>query len=443
MLALFSKHVMLLSIAFLLIFLNAFFVASEFSLVKLRETRIGIIRKRYGWRGQLLEKMHQHLDLYLSACQVGITLASIGLGWVGEPTFAVLIQWCLESYALSAWLIHFLAFSFAFLVITFLHIVLGEMVPKTLAIRQAEKTALLCAVPLYAFRRLFSPLILVMNGAANGCVRLFSRKPFQSDVDYSTEEIKMVLDRGFRSQILSKEETSILEHALELKELTVGDVMRPCDEMVGIESHASLEQVLEKIKEQRYSRYPIYDGAANRVIGILHIKDLFLALQKKESLVDWSILVRPVLTISRKISVLSLLGRFQSGVSHFALVYKTKKNRIIGFVTLDNVLHILLGKIQDEFHLTRDDWDKIEEGVFLMKGHTSIYTLERALDIDLEEAIDSLDVDTISGLILNELGAYPKLHERIHFNQFDLVVEGVRDARITQVRVIKNQQASM
>lgn len=430
-------NLFLIIIAALLVVLNAFFVAAEFGMVKLRNTRIASIKKTYGFRGNILAYIHQHLDAYLSACQLGITLASLGLGWVGEPAFAKLFVPVFELFDIaSPHTIEAISFAAAFISITFLHIIIGELIPKSIAIRQAETVSIWTAVPLYIFYWMMYPIIWFMNACANALLQLttFGKKKM-ADTFYSTEELKLIFSSSYKQGELTKEEKKILEHTLDLTELKVTDVMRPAEEMVALDINAPIQESLETVMKHRYSRYPLYDKTRENIVGIVHVKDIYSALFEKRPILNITMLMRPVLKVTRRLPAIDLLRKLRGGMPHFALVYSSRDENLIGFVTLDNLLHVLVGRIQDEFHRTRDDWVKNDDGSYTMPGNASIYSLERALDIDIEAEELSEDVDTLSGVILSRLETLPKVGERVQFQQFSLVVESMRGTRVIQVRI--------
>lgn len=431
-------------IAGLLVLLNAFFVAAEFGMVKLRHTRIAVIKKTYGMRGNILANIHHHLDAYLSACQLGITLASLGLGWVGEPAFAAMFEPVFTFLSISSeQTIRASSLMAAFVLITFLHIIIGELIPKSMAIRQPEKVSIWTAIPLYIFYWVMFPIIGLMNFCANKLLQLtkFGRKK-GTDSFYSNQELKLILSSSYLHGELTKEERNILEHTLDLTELKVTDVMRPADEMIALDVKAPLKESLEMVMRHRYSRYPIYDGSIENIIGIVHVKDIYSALFEKREITDITMLMRPVLKVSRRLPAIDLLRKLRGGMPHFALVYTAREENLIGFVTMDNLLHVLVGRIQDEFHRTRDDWVKNDDGSYIMPGNASIYSLERALDIDIESEEISDDVDTLSGIIMSRLEAMPKVGSRVELQQFSLVVASMRGARVLQVRVYPHQRNS-
>ena len=421
-------------LALLLVLLNAFFVAAEFGMVKLRHTRVQAIEKAYGFRGRILAEVHKNLDAYLSACQLGITLASLGLGWIGEPAFAYLLTPLLAAFGVvSKELMHIISFVIAFSFISFLHIVVGELMPKSVAIRRSEAISIWTAVPLYGFYWLMYPAIWFLNSCANFLLRITRLDmAHHKEHSYSSDEIKFILSASHLHGELTKDETEILEHTLDLADLYVTEVMRPRQDIIAIDSDEPVDNILKIIMEQRYSRYPVYKGDPDNIIGIVHVKDLFLYLYQAKEVKSIEKVIRPVLRVSNRLPALEVLGKFRAGMPHFALVY-SDNDTLIGFVTLDNLLHILIGLIKDEFHRTQDDWTKLSDGSFLVKGDCALYSLERALDKELFD--DEEEADTVSGLILSRLDALPEEGQTIEFAEFKVTIEKMRGRRVLQVRV--------
>lgn len=418
-------------LAFGFVLLNGFFVLSEFALVKLRQTQVQTLQTAHGFRGKILSKVHTQLDAYLSACQLGITLASLGLGWVGEPAFAYLLTPLLEAIGVtSANTIEVTSFLLAFSFISYLHIVVGELMPKTLAIRRADFWSLWTAVPLYLFYWLMYPAIWLLNASANGMLKLFHLDgTSHTEQRYSAEELKIILKSSHHHGELAQIQKTMLEHTLDFSELEVADIMQPAEEMLSLDMEEPIAANLEKVMQHRYSRYPVYLNEPDQVIGILHIKDLFIASQQADALTTLKPLLRPIIKVRPDSRAIDLLQQFQQGMPHFALAYY--RGRIVGFVTLDHLLQVLLGRIKDEFHITEEESYTFADGSFMVKGNTSIYTLEQLLDRELPE----LQVPTISGLILEKLQRFPEVGERIEFPAFSLVVEKIQGPRIVQVRV--------
>lgn len=426
------KNILLIITAFFLVALNSFFVAAEFSLVKLRQTRIMAIVKTQGLRGRILSIIHCQLDAYLSACQLGITLASLGLGWIGEPAFANLLYFIFSSFGImSSEMIHGIALIIAFFTISFLHIVIGELVPKSMAIYGSEKISLWCVIPLYGFYWIMYPLIWMLNFSANWVLNITGLGNIHKhDTHYSSDELKLILRSSREKGKFTPEEWSVLAQSLDFGELNVADLMRPLNEIISLNKTNTLQDNLEIIYQNRFSRYPFFDTSGQEVLGLLHLKDIFIAQQGDKKLKNLDDYLRPVQYISPSMPAIELLRRFRTGSSHFAMIGH-KKQRPLGFITLDNLLSMLVGEIRDEFR-TNNEWTRQDDGVLLGKGSLPIVTLEHMLGIDLEYD-DS--VDSVGGLIMEKLGEVPIEGQKITFSAFDIVVKKMMGPKILLVKV--------
>jgi CBS domain containing-hemolysin-like protein len=430
------SNLLLIIFAFLLVLLNGFFVAAEFGLVKLRPTRVRAIAKTYGWRGKLLAKVHVQLDAYLSACQLGITLASLGLGWIGEPAFAELIEPFLALIGVDdPELISGIAFFIAFFIISFLHIVVGELVPKTLAIRSAETVGLWTAPALFGFYWLMYPAIRLLNQSSNLIIHGLKLGDIpKHESHYSKEELKLILRSSRTSDQFSTAEWRILAQAIDFRDLDVEDLMRPFSEAIVLSENDTVESNLLKMVQNRYSRYP-YANKSDEIIGIIHIKDVFLA-QNKTNLGDsLTSLARPIEIVLPDRPATDVFRTFQLGAPHMAIVGWSKSDPV-GFVTLDNVLSALVGEIKDEFRQSHNEWTRLDDGSLLGKGSLPIPTLERTLGIDIE----SEQADTVAGLLLWKLADLPEEGQKVSFSQFDVVVKKMIGPRILLVRVYLKQE---
>lgn len=431
---------LLILAGFGLVLLNAFFVAAEFGMVKLRQTRVAFIKEEYPWRGNILAKVHQKLDAYLSACQLGITLASLGLGWIGEPAFTRLLSPLFHSLGLvNSTLNEFISFVFAFSLLSFLHIVVGELMPKSLAIRQSEQISLWTAPPLYFFYWLMYPVIWLLNSCSNFFLKQLGLDVIHAgEQSHSSEEIKLILRSSEIHGELTQQESSILAHTLELGDLRAIDVMRSYDDMVVLETPIASSKLIETLNHYRYSRYPVYDRTKKQITGILHVKDLQPLLHEATADSELSLteITRPVPKVSYRLPALALLRQFQAGMPHFALVYG-RRGAVVGFLTLDNLLHLVIGVIKDEFHKTQDEWITHDDGSITVKGDCPLYTLERALQRELTlDAEEEEDMATIAGLIIHKLGRVPQQGETIPFHDFFATIERIQGARIRQVRIM-------
>lgn len=434
------NNLLLISIAVLLVALNGFFVAAEFGLVRLRPTRIRAIAKTQGWQGRMLAKVHARLDAYLSACQLGITLSSLGLGWVGEPAFAELIApWLGSVGILAPELLHSIAFLIAFSVISFLHIVAGELAPKSLAIRNPEKTGLISAAPLYGFYLLMYPAIRVLNASANLTLRLLGVKHLQGhDPHYSADELKLILRGNRQSGKFTKDEWNVLASTLDFSDLQVSDLMRPLHELSALHAKKSLHDNLQAVCQKRFSRYPYFDLNGTDVLGMIHLKDLFFAQQEGKSIDNLKEYLRPVHYVSAHTPALELFRNFRAGAAHFAIVGK-KKRMPQGFITLDNLLSAMVGEIRDEFRPSMAEWTRLDDATIVAKGSLAIFSLEQILGIDIEnEELELENEASVGGLILAKLGDIPVEGQLVEFRQFDVVIDKMQNSRIAQVHIFPN-----
>lgn len=395
-------NIVYLIVAFGFVLLNAFFVIAEFSLVKIRTSQVEILSKKKGLKGKILYKVHTNIDIYLSACQFGITLASLGLGWIGEPAFSELLEPVFMFFGVTGSLSKIIAFATGFAIISFLHIVIGELMPKSMAIRQTEKLSLLTCIPLYAFYWLMFPFIWVLNITANKLLKLFKLDTVaEAEYGYTTDEVKIILKSSHLKKPLTEEHRDILLRMVEFSHLQAIDAMRPIEEMVVINYNLSNREKLGVVKENLYTRYPVYQGNKDNIIGVIHTKDILCALDndlQQESL-------RPILKVSHHDQLIDVLRKFQQGKPHFALVYK--KNKLIGFITLDNLLTIMIGRISDEFHLVKEPWITLANNKFLIKANAPVYAIERLADVDLSEYL----VDTVIDLLTNLFGHHPSVDD--------------------------------
>ncbi len=433
-------NVLLVVLALLLVALNGFFVAAEFGIVTLRKTRVRAIAKTGGLRGRILYKVHSQLDAYLSACQLGITLASLGLGWVGEPAFANLLEPVFSLVGItSPQVIHGVSFVMAFSVISFLHIVVGELAPKSLAIRVPEAVGLWSAVPLYGFYWTMYPAIWLLNASANLVLRIAGLSGVGGhETHYSNDELKLILrtNTGTPGERFTHDERHILAQSLEFAQHTVSDLMRPINEVSALYASRSLEENMETVRRNRFSRYPYFDEEGEEVLGVIHLKDLFFAQQAGKDITDLTEFLRPVETISARTPAQDIFRRFRSGAPHFALIGE-KGKRPVGFITLDNLLGAIVGEIRDEFRLNENDWLPQGDGTYIGKASLPIVSLERVLGIDINNEEMGLDeVESVGGLLMAKLGDIPKQGQRIEFPKFDVVVKKTNGPRILLVKVI-------
>lgn len=306
--------------------------------------------------------------------------------------------------------------------------------PKTLAIRQAEKISLWTVIPLRAFYWLMYPAIWLFNSCSNFLLKKLGLAVTHQDTEsYSSEEIKILLHSSHLHGELTKDEVKIIEHTLDFADLKVTELMRPREEMVMLDIKEPVESIMKTLMHYRYSRYPVYDPETQHVLGIIHVKDILPTLYLEGEVKELRSFIRPILKVSNNELALDLLRKFREGAPHFALVYNRYKN-LNGFVTLDNLLQMLIGRIKDEFNLSGVvDWSAQADGSLIVKGSCTLYALEKALDLEIEA--ENKDIDTLSGLILHRLGALPAEGTRLDFPEFSGVIEKVQGSRIVKVRI--------
>jgi len=344
--------VIYLLVAAFLLFLNAFFVLAEFAAVKMRPTQVEALAEKGNRWAKVLERVQAHLDEYLSVCQVGITLASIGLGFVGEPAFAELLLPLIRRLGVSGLATtitaHSVSIGLAYLLVSFLHIVLGELVPKSLAIRGTERAALLTAYPLVVFRYIFIAPIWLLNGTVNLILRLFRISPIPGRSDHSEEEIRIILDQSQTSGMLTFRRLLWMENVLDLGVLTVRNAMRSRRLVRTISIGQSRDEVEAVISGYRHSRYPLLGDDPDKPLGYIHIKDLFLAERAGKPVDDLRLFVRPCLQFKEADPLEQRLSEMQRKGAHLALV-NADDGRWTGILTLEDAVEEVIGTIEEEF----------------------------------------------------------------------------------------------
>ena len=436
-LASYFADVGLILFALLLVLLNGFFVAAEFAMVKLRSTKVEAIAEQNGWRGHILRTVHNQLDAYLSACQLGITLASLGLGWVGEPAFAELLTPLLSAIGIeSQKLVHGISFFVAFFIISYLHIVVGELAPKSWAIRKPELLSLWTAAPLYAFYWLMYPAIYLLNASANAILRVAGQgEPGpHHEHHYSRDELKLILHSS-RARDPSDQDMRVLASAVEMGELEVVDWANSREDLVHLALDARLDEVFTLFRRHKYSRYPVYDETSGSFVGVLHIKDLLLQLSLFEMLpskFNLADLMRPIERVTKHMPLSELLETFRKGGAHFALVEEAD-GKVVGFLTMEDVLEVLVGDIQDEHHKAERGVLAYQPGKLLVRGDTPLFKIERLLGIDL----DHIEAETLAGLVYESLNRVPEEDEMLETEGLHIIIKKMKGPKIVLAKVLK------
>jgi CBS domain containing-hemolysin-like protein len=423
----------------LLVLLNAFFVASEFALVKVRDTQLNALALRGQRRARVAGFILQRLDAFLSAAQLGITLTSLGLGWIGQPVFTVLLgpifSWLsIESVETRHWL----AFAVGFSAITFLHISAGEQAPKWLAIQRPLPTALWVAYPLVWFYRASYPFVLALNGASQWLLRQIGLKAStETERLHSEEELRLLFAATQKlagSQSLRRE---ILLNALDLRRRMAREVMRPRQEIVALNTKASIAECLDLAEKTRYSRFPLCEGGdLDKTLGVIHIKDLYALRLRSRSGADLLPAARKLIYVPETAHLEKLLQLFLSRKLHLGIVVD-EYGGTVGMVTLENLLEELVGQIQDEFDQEKPLLVRANETTWELVGALPLYELEELVGLPLPGE----GITTVSGWVTHQLGGFPKIGDRLAVGGYDLQVEETAGMRVARLKLTKRSEA--
>ncbi len=413
----------------LLVLLNGFFVAAEFALIALRRTRVEELVKKGNVAAKLVLKALDDIEIYISATQLGITLASLALGWVGEPALAHFIEPFLLFLPHQAIIVtsHVLAVIVAFILITFLHIVFGELAPKTLALQRSEKTALLIIAPLMFFTQVFKPFIWLLNESGSIVLKFFgfsvgSKRPLA----HSQEEIKMILSQSAKGGAIDKQEVEMMHKVLQLGDIPVRNIMMPRTEIKAIDGEMSIKEAKKMMRQNNLSRYPVYKGTIDTIIGYIHEKDIYTFKTDKGdvSLLD-SGLIREVINVPEFQRIDDVLYLMRKKRVHIAVV-NDEYGGTLGIVTLEDVLETIVGEIYDEFDKTSAEIRKLPDGTYVIDGLIPIQKIQQKFKIPIK----GHGYVTIGGVVFGLLGREPKVGDTVRIGTIELKVEQVEKRRI-------------
>lgn len=429
-----TEEILLILAALAVVAVNAFFVATEFAIVRVRTTRVEELVQKGVRRATAARQVLGQLDAYISACQLGITIASLALGWIGEPAFARLFE-PLFTWA-GAWqpaAAHSAAIAVAFFLITFLHVVFGELAPKTLAISYPEATTLLVAWPIRVFNVIFYPFIWSMNSAANLLIRALGiPPPSEASLAHSEAELRMILAVSQKSGVLSEPHARLLENALDFPDRNVRQIMVPRGDVVGLDVLHPYSDNLAIARRTGHTRYPLWEGEVDRVVGVVHIKDLFQRAGDGEGSPDLRDFARDPLFIPESVRIEQALSLFQRNRVHLGVVVD-EYGGMSGIVTLEDVLEELIGEIQDEFDHEAPMVQSSADGRIVVDAALPLAEMEDQLQLvdDTEE-----DVDTMGGLVLVRLGRLARVGDRVEIGGRLVEVVRIRGRRILRLAVL-------
>lgn len=415
-----------------LVLLNGFFVAAEFSLVKVRQTRLAqLVSEGNNKSARYAQKVSQQLDAYLSACQLGITLASLGLGWVGEPAIAHYVEPMMAFFHLPQYLVSPISLAIAFGIITFLHIVFGELAPKSLAIQKAEATSLWTAAPLMFFYKLSYPLIWLLNGAANLFIRRLGIEPAtENDSAHTEEEIRLLVNQSHKSGHIDQTEMALVDNVFEFSERLAREIMIPRIDMLCLYDDNTFEENLQIMRESRHSRFPVAHEDKDRLIGFVHTSDFYLSALTtgKAELKDF---LRPLLTVPESMEISHVLRLMQKRRSQLAIVID-EYGGTAGLLTMEDILEEIVGDIQDEFdEHERPEIEESSNNVLSVSGKTLLTELNDYITIE----VVSDEVDTIAGWLYSQLNEEVANGKAVMFQGYLFTISELENHRITRVGI--------
>jgi CBS domain containing-hemolysin-like protein len=416
-----------------IVLVNGFFVAAEFAFVKLRDTQLDALIVGGHRRARLARHILQNLTSYLSATQLGITMASLGLGWLAEPVFVPLLSPLLGWLGIhSPSLLHSITFAVGFFVATFLQIVLGELGPKWFAIQKALPTSLWAARPLHWFYRASYPFNWVLNQSAQWLLRRIGIEPAGSSLFvHSEEELRLML--GQKRPGATRLGRDITLNALDLGRRIVRNVMRPRQEIAALDTEATLQECLEKAEKTRYSRFPLCEGGdLDKTLGVVHFKDLFAVRSKAQRGIDLAAVARKLIYVPETTRLEKLLELFLERKLHFAIVVD-EYGGTTGMVTLENILEELVGQIQDEFDQEKPLLQRRDENNWELDGALPVHELAEVVGQNLSDD----GISTTSGWVTQRLGGFPKTGDVLQLGNYELRVEATEGARVARLKLTR------
>src|SRR5246127_1400235 len=439
----------------LLVAANAFFAAAEFALVSVRDTRIQQLIEAHRIGARTVPRLHRNLDEVVNGVQLGITLTSLTLGWVGEPTLARIMEQILGRVPHAPIYSHTIAIALTFTLITYLHVILGELVPKTLALQQAERVALAVAAPMDVFLTVMKPFLFFMRKSGGFVLRLFgSREMRRGGTIHSPDELKLIVTASRQVGQIPEFQEAMIHNALELDSITVREVMVPRPDIFSVAADLSLDDALARVVEEQHSRVPVYDPQRGRehIIGVLYSKDLMRwmrlrltmgnnqAVSSRIAKMQVSQIMRNVLVVPETKALIDLLAEFKTRKRHLAVVVD-EFGSTAGVITVEDVLEQLVGEIEDEFEVPAAEQPALrEETGLVIEGAANIRDLESQYQLILPR---DAGFETLAGFVLARLQKIPKVGDSFDFEGHRFIVEEMEGHRIAKVQIEKPQPAAV
>lgn len=424
-------------IAFLL-FVNGFFVAAEFALVKVRKTRLEQLCNEGNSNAKRALKLVNQTNKMLAAAQLGVTIASIALGWVAESTMVQLIEPLIRLIPIvnPAVTVHVIAVPISFILVTYFHVLLGEQLPKCFALRHTDSLALAVATPMDVFISLMKPFVWLLMVSGDKILCAFHVSAEDASLVHSTEELDMLVDASYNEGVLNETETEMLHNMFKFSDLMAKQAMTPRTDMICIPNDITYDELIKFALENQYTRYPVYEEEnIDKILGFIHVKDLFSLAMNKET---FSIekLIRPLMLVPETMTLDNLTIEFKKTHGQMAIVID-EFGGTSGLITLEDVLEEIIGEVQDEFDEEEEvNVEQISEDTFIANGMMRIDEFVEYFDLD-EAQFEEDDVETIAGLVVKLLGHIAEIDDSVSFNGLTFRVKEVDGARITKLEVIK------
>jgi len=424
--------VLKLVIVAILVLANGFFVAAEFSLVSVRKTRIAELVERGDAKAEAAQKAISDPDSVIAATQLGITISSLALGWLGEPALSHLIYPIVVLFPveIQAEVSHTISAVIAFLIITFLHVVIGELAPKSIALQNPERTSLFVAGPTLWTEKIFKPAIWVLNGAGNAILRLVGVQPASGhQLVHSVEELKMIVDASTASGVMEADEREMLVAVFDFGALLVRQVMIPRTEMIAVEADSPLPDIIALVSETTYTKFPVYDDNLDHILGIVHVKDLLKAMQSENCLncTARELTMDPIY-VPETATVSTLLHQFRINRQHIAIVLD-EFGGTAGLVTLEDLMEEIVGEVSDPFDTASPEFETLPDGSILIDGLTLIDDVDEQLGLNLHNPY----YDTIAGYVMGRLDRIPEVNDVVETDGLNIRVEEMDGMRISRV----------
>ncbi|MEH7116343.1 hemolysin family protein [Neobacillus vireti] len=420
----------------ILIALTAFFVTSEFAIVKIRSSRIDQLIEEGNSKAVAAKRVISNLDEYLSACQLGITITALGLGWIGESTIEHMLGPLFLKMSIPESATHILSVGIAFALITFLHVVVGELAPKTLAIQKAELITLIVSRPLILFYKIMYPFIWVLNGSARIVSSIFGLKPVsENEIAHTEEELRIILSESYKSGEINQSEFKYVNKIFEFDNRIAKEIMVPRTEMVSLSKDDSLETFLQVLREEKFTRYPVIDGDKDHIIGLINIKEIMTDLIGNENLSSQTLenYTRPIIRVIETIPIHDLLVKMQKDRVHMA-VLMDEYGGTSGLVTVEDILEEIVGEIRDEFDMDEiPEIRKIKENHYIIDSKVLVTEINDLLGVEINDE----DIDTIGGWILTE-NYEAKEGDIIFHDPYTFKILDMEDHHIKYIEVTKN-----